>query len=276
MLATPLGNLRDITLRALDILASVDLVLAEDTRVTSKLLNHYGIRARTRALHQHNERQQIDFVLDCLRNQQSLALVSDAGTPAISDPGAKLVAAVREAQFPVVPIPGVSALTAAISAAGLDAEHFYFAGFLPTQRKARNGQLEKLRAIPAAIIFYEAPHRVRDTLQTLAQYFDPERPLIIARELTKTFETITRLILANAETWLDAHPETERGEIVLIIDAPKEEKQKDALLDDNTRRWLAALCEEFPPARAVRIVAAVTGIDRRTLYEEAIQKGVSD
>ena len=274
VLATPLGNLRDITLRGLDILESADLILAEDTRVTGKLLSHYDIKTPMRAFHQHNERQNIDFVLDALKKQQSLALVSDAGTPAISDPGAKLIAAVREASFPVIPIPGASALTAAISAVGLDAEHFYFAGFLPTQKKAYGALLEKLRVINAAIVIFEAPHRVRDTVATLTQYFDTQRPLIIARELTKTFETISRLTLADASEWLDKHPETERGELVLIIDTARKEKQAEKQtveLDDNTLRWLAALIEELPPARAARVAASVTGIDRAFIYEEAMR-----
>lgn len=270
VLATPLGNLRDITLRGLDILESVDLILAEDTRVTGKLLSHYDIRTPTRALHQHNERDHINFVLDCLQKKQSLALVSDAGTPAISDPGAKLTAAVRKALFTIVPIPGVSALTTAISAAGLYAEHFYFVGFLPVQKKSCHALLEKLRTINAAIIIYEAPHRVRDTIATLTQFFDPKRSIIIARELTKTFETISRITLAEAVAWLDTHPETERGELVLIIDISKEEKQS-AALDEQVLRWLAALLEELPPARAARLAASVTGISRATLYEEAMR-----
>lgn len=268
VLATPLGNLRDITLRALDILGSADIILAEDTRVSTKLLTHYGIKAPLRALHEHNERKSADAIIGLLQQGHSIALISDAGTPAVSDPGAKLVAAVRAAALPVVPIPGPCALIAAISAAGLNAEHFYFAGFLPVPAKARRAQLEALRALDAALIFYEAPHRIRHTLGDLTQAFPEPRDLIIARELTKTFETIQRLPLADALTWLDKHPDTERGELVLIIDSSSTATPRDTAPDEAAlARWLPALLEELPPARAARVAAQATGIPRGEIYE---------
>ncbi|MCL2298279.1 MAG: 16S rRNA (cytidine(1402)-2'-O)-methyltransferase [Proteobacteria bacterium] len=281
VLATPLGNLRDITLRALDILSSADLILAEDTRVSAKLLTHYGIKAPLRALHEHNERKSAATVIGLLQQNHSIALISDAGTPAVSDPGARLVAAVREAAQPVVPIPGPCALIAAISAAGLNAEHFYFAGFLPVPAKARRAQLEKLsetlRALNAALVLYEAPHRIRHTLGDLMKAFQEPRDLIIARELTKTFETIRRIPLADAMTWLDAHPDTERGELVLIVDTPAPGQQntapRDTRADDAMlNRWLPALLEELPPARAARVAALATGLPRGAIYDRIKEK----
>ncbi|MDR0769611.1 MAG: 16S rRNA (cytidine(1402)-2'-O)-methyltransferase [Burkholderiales bacterium] len=271
VLATPLGNLRDITLRALDILGSADLILAEDTRVSAKLLAHYGIKASLRALHEHNERKSADAVVGLLQQGHSIALISDAGTPAVSDPGARLVAAVRAAALPVVPIPGPCALIAAVSAAGLNAEHFYFAGFLPVQSKARRAQLETLRTLDAALIVYEAPHRVRHTIGDLVQAFPEPRDLVIARELTKAFETVERVPLADAIVWLDAHPDTERGELVLIVDTPAttQKTPRDTASDDATlARWLPALLEELPPARAARVAALATGLPRSEIYDK--------
>ncbi|MDR2710975.1 MAG: 16S rRNA (cytidine(1402)-2'-O)-methyltransferase [Burkholderiales bacterium] len=272
VLATPLGNLRDITLRALDILSTADLILVEDTRVSAKLLSHYGIKAPLRALHEHNERKSIAAIIALLQQNHSIALISDAGTPAVSDPGARLVAAVRAATLPIVPIPGACALIAAVSAAGLNAEHFYFAGFLPTATKARRAQLETLNALDAALIFYEAPHRIRRTLGELIQAFQTPREIIIARELTKTFETIERIPLADAADWLDAHPDTERGELVLIIDTsadatPRNTTTDAAASDATLKRWLPALLKELPPARAAKVAAQATGIPRSAIYE---------
>ncbi len=272
MLATPLGNLRDITLRALDILGSADLILAEDTRVSAKLLAHYGIKAPLRALHEHNERKNAAAIIGLLQQGHSLALISDAGTPAVSDPGARLAASVRAAALPVVPIPGPCALVAAISAAGLNAGHFYFAGFLPAQAKARRVQLEALRPLDAALVFYEAPHRVRQTFADLIQALPEPRDLIVARELTKTFETIERLPLAEAATWLEANPDTERGELVLIVDTPAAAAPHDTAPDEAMlARWLPALLEELPPARAARVAALATGLPRSAIYDRIIK-----
>ncbi len=200
VVATPLGNLRDVTLRALDILGSADLIAAEDTRTTARLLGHYGIVTRTLALHQHNEAQRAASLVALLAAGKSVALVTDAGTPAISDPGSRLVRAVRDAGHPVVPVPGPSAVVAAISAAGLAATTFVFAGFLPQQAKARREALLALSPLHAALVIYEAPHRVRATVDDLVAQLPGERTLVVARELTKAFETIAAMPLA---TW---HP----------------------------------------------------------------------
>jgi 16S rRNA (cytidine1402-2'-O)-methyltransferase len=269
VVATPLGNLRDITLRGLDILATVDVIAAEDTRTSATLLRRYGIATRTMSLHAHNEQRRVDAVVELLAAGRSVALVTDAGTPAISDPGARVARGVRAAGHPVVPIPGPSALVAAVSAAGLLAEAFLFAGFLPSQARARRERLEALGALPVALVFYEAPHRVRATIGDLAAMLDPARSLVVAREITKTFESIATMRLADAPAWADADPNRQRGEFVLIVDAPLN-AEVAAVLTTEVERWLAALLEELPPARAARVVAAVSGVARDVVYARAL------
>jgi 16S rRNA (cytidine1402-2'-O)-methyltransferase len=269
VVATPIGNLRDLTLRALDILRSVDIIAAEDTRVTAMLLARYGIAARPRALHRHNEVRQIAALAAGLAAGRSVALVSDAGTPAISDPGARLVRAIALAGHRVVPIPGPSAVAAAISVAGLEAARFAFIGFLPTQAKARHQLVDSLAALPAALVFYEAPHRIADTLDELSRLLDGRRMLTIGRELTKMFETIARMPLAQASAWLRADTDRSRGEFVLVVDQPVDDPALRTLSAD-ANRWLAALLEELPPARAAKVAAMVTGAPRDTLYAQAL------
>jgi 16S rRNA (cytidine1402-2'-O)-methyltransferase len=269
VVATPIGNLRDVTLRALDILASVDVIAAEDTRVTSKLLARNGITTRPRALHRHNEAREAELIVAELRTGRSVALVTDAGTPGISDPGARVVRAVREAGCPIVPVPGPSAVATAISAAGLVAERFAFVGFLPAQAKARRECLATIGAWPVALVFYEAPHRIAATLDELARALDPQRTLTIARELTKTFETIASMPLADAAVWIAADPNRARGEFVLIVDAPRSDSVS-IVPTPEADRLLAALLDELPPSRAARVAAAVTGLARETLYARAL------
>ena len=270
VVATPLGNLRDLTFRAVDILGSADTIAAEDTRVTSVLLRHYGIAARPISLHEHNEAARAERLVDELRQGRSVALVSDAGTPAISDPGARLVRAVREAGYPVVPIPGASAVAAAVSAAGLAAEHWLFLGFLPAASKARRELLASVAGVRAALIIYEAPHRVRATVEELRIALGAERSLVIAREITKKFETISVTTLAEAASWLAADSNRERGEFVLLVDVPPQSVEGAATTID-ARRLLTALVDELPPARAARVAAAVTGLPRDALYAQAVE-----
>ncbi len=275
VVATPLGNLRDITLRALDILRTADVIAAEDTRVSAVLLRHYGIGSRLLSLHAHNEAARADVLLARLAEGRSVALISDAGTPAVSDPGARAVAAVRAAGFPVIPVPGPNAAIAAISAAGLDAEQFLFAGFLPSTRKAREAFLARIARLPCAIVVYEAPHRVLATIADLARLLDPARPLTIARELTKRFETIATIPLQEAAAWMAADPNRVRGEFVLIVDAAP--RAADAalapsVLDDTAERWLQALLAHLPPAQAARIAAEATGMPRDAIYSELIAR----
>ena len=269
VVATPIGNLRDVTLRALDILRSADVILAEDTRVTAKLLGRYGIATRPRALHRHNEAREVERTRADIAAGRSVALVSDAGTPAISDPGARLVRAIAADGCRVVPLPGASAVAAAVSAAGLDAESFVFIGFLPQQAKARRAMLATFAPLPAALVFYEAPHRVADTLRELGQALEGPRMLTIARELTKAFETIARMPLADAPTWLAADPNRSRGEFVLIVDAAPAQALAE-VISTEASALLEALLTELPPSRAARVAAKLTGLPRDLLYAHAL------
>ena len=267
MVATPLGNLRDVTLRALDVLASADVIAAEDTRVTTVLLRHYGIATRPLSMHEHNEARRVAHIERLLRAGKSVALVSDAGTPAVSDPGARLVAAIRCAGLNVVPIPGANAAVAAISAAGLIAERFVFMGFLPPAAKARRALLASVAQLPLAIVIYEAPHRAARTIAELTQSLGGARTIFIAREITKKFETLARLPLDGAAAWLDADPNRQRGEFVLVVDRPADTASEgDGTLPFDVDRLLAALAQELPPTRAARVAADATGLARDGLY----------
>jgi len=270
VVATPVGNLRDITLRALDILAAVDVVAAEDTRLTGSLLRHHGISTRLLSLHEHNEAQRAKEIVALLAQGKRVALVSDAGTPAISDPGARLVRAIHDAGYTVAPLPGPCAVAAAVSAAGLDAERFVFLGFLPFQAGARRRLIETIAPLPLALVLFEAPHRVRDTVIELARVISAPRTLIVARELTKMHETITRMSLHEAASWFDADANRARGELVLILDAPQAPDRSQEVLSAEGERWLRALLEELPPARAARVVAAVAGAPRDEVYARAL------
>ncbi len=275
VVATPLGHLRDITLRALDVLSAVDLIYAEDTRVSAVLLARYGITTRPRALHAHNEAGRAAEVVASLAANSSVALITDAGTPAISDPGARLVRAVREAGFNVVPVPGPSAVIAAVSAAGLTASRFLFVGFLPARRGERDELLLSLATMNSALVFYEAPHRVARTVDALAAAFDGKRRLVVARELTKAFETIAAMPLAEAPAWLAADANRERGEFVLVVDEPSAASTM-SLPTAEAQRWIKGLIGELPPSRAAQVVARMTGISRDELYRYAMALKRSD
>jgi 16S rRNA (cytidine1402-2'-O)-methyltransferase len=263
VVATPLGNLRDVTLRALDVLRTADVIAAEDTRVTTPFLRHYGVGARPMSLHEHNEAKRAATVINLLRSGKSVALVTDAGTPAVSDPGARLVAAVRAEGIAVAPVPGPSAAVAAVSVAGLATERFAFVGFLPSAAKARRELLASLAPLPLAIVAYEAPHRVVRTIAELETALGGDRAVIMAREITKKFETIARLPLSKAVAWLEADANRTRGEFVLVVDGPAGTTAPVAF---DVDRLLRALAVELPPARAARVAAAVTGQPRDALY----------
>lgn len=267
VVATPLGNLQDVTLRALSVLSAVDLIAAEDTRVTRRLLQHYNIGTRTMALHEHNEARAAERVLELLRQGKSVALVSDAGTPAISDPGALLVRRVRASGVRVVPVPGPSALTAALSVAGLRAHQFVFLGFLPAQAAARRRSLEPMRRLPYALVLYEAPHRVRETLADLVEVLGPARGIVIARELTKLFETVHACTLGEAGALLDAEPAQQRGEFVLIVEGAALSEDEQA---DEGERVLGVLLAELPVKQAAQLAAAITGARKNRLYQRAL------
>jgi len=271
VVATPLGNLRDVTLRALDILGSVDIVAAEDTRVTSVLLRHYGITTHPLSVHAHNEAARAVEMVSLLQAGKSVALVTDAGTPAVSDPGARIVRAAIDAGLRVEPIPGPNAAVAAVSAAGLDAEHFCFLGFLPASVKARRDLLSMYAALPCALVIYEAPHRVAATIDSLVAILGGERTLIVARELTKKFETIVRLPLAAAAAWVADDANRQRGEFVLIVDGVRKGSGDAAAPPQphEAERLLRLLIAELPPSRAARIVAEYTRLPRASLYARA-------
>lgn len=269
VVATPLGNLRDISLRALDVLATVDVIAAEDTRVTAKLLARHGIAKRLVSLHEHNERRRAAEIIAVLADGRSVALVSDAGTPGVCDPGAALVGAVADAGFAVVPVPGPSAVIAALSVSGVAASRWLFCGFLPATAAARRSELERLRDYPFALVFYEAPHRLAATLEALLATFGAEREIVIARELTKRFESIHRTRLGDAPAWLAADADRTRGEFVLIVDAPRTAPRAEDVVSAHDRT-LATLLAELPLAQAVRIAVALTGAPRKALYARAL------
>jgi 16S rRNA (cytidine1402-2'-O)-methyltransferase len=269
VVATPIGNLRDITLRALDVLGAVDVIAAEDTRVTSVLLAHHAIRARMLSLNEHNERRRAPEIISLLSSGARVALVTDAGSPGVSDPGAVLVREVAAAGMAIVPIPGPSAVVAAVSTAGIAAPHWLFYGFLPATAAARSTALRELAPLPFALVFYEAPHRLRETLAAMAIELGATREVVVARELTKRFETIHRCRLADAGTWIDADRDRQRGEFVLIVDAPPPRSERVA--DDRYDATLLALLAELSLARAVRVAATLTGAPRKRLYERALK-----
>ena len=275
VVATPLGNLRDITLRALDVLASVDVIAAEDTRVTSKLLARHRIATRMLSLHAHNERRRAAEIVSLLGSGKSVALVSDAGTPAVSDPGAVLVRAVAQAGYVVVPVPGPSAVIAALSASGIAAPQWLFCGFLPAAATARRAALTRVSDHPGALVFYEAPHRIAATLDALVAVLGPERGLVVARELTKRFETIHRCRLGEAPAWLAVDTDRARGEFVLIVDAPGATIRAGDDADAHDR-MLSTLLAELPVAQAVRLAVKLTGAPRNRLYERALKLSKDD
>ncbi len=268
VVATPIGNLQDITLRALEVLKGVDAVAAEDTRHSQGLLAHYGIRKPLLALHEHNERQASNKVLAQLQAGQNIALITDAGTPGISDPGAILVEQAHAAGIRVVPVPGPSAVVTALSAAGLLNGRFLFHGFLPSKAGARRTELEALQEQSANLVFYEAPHRVVETVADMAQLLG-ERTLVIARELTKTFETIQRLPLRDASAWLEVDSNRQRGEFVLIVSGAVAARE-DAL-SSATLKILQLLLAELPVKQASKLAAEITGEKKNRLYEAALR-----
>jgi 16S rRNA (cytidine1402-2'-O)-methyltransferase len=267
VVATPLGNFEDITLRALEVLRHADVIACEDTRHTRQLCERHGIRAPLLALHEHNENQAAEKLVALMREGKRVALVSDAGTPGISDPGARAVAAVRAAGLRVSPLPGPSAAVAAMSAAGLPDARFLFAGFLPPKPAARRAEIERLAAIPAALVFYEAPHRIEETIADLAAGLEAERTLVVARELTKLFEQIAVMPLAEGPAWLAADANRRRGEFVLIVSAPPPRTGLDA----ETERVLSVLLAELPVKQAAKLAATITGAPKNALYQRALE-----
>lgn len=284
VVATPIGNLGDITLRAIETLKWASVIAAEDTRVTRVLLNHFGIQTRLIAVHEHNERNAADGVVNLLQQGQSVALVTDAGTPAVSDPGALVVDAVRVAGFKVIPIPGASAVVAAVSASGEGEHGFTFAGFLPSGTGDRKRALEGWKSSQHALVFYETPHRIVEMVAALLDVFGGEREIVLAREITKKFENIHRVALRDALAWLEADSNNTRGEFVVIlarppIGAPLEGKVAQ---EQELERTLHILLAELPLKQAVAVAVKLTGVKKNKVYDLALAlkggdgKGVTD
>jgi 16S rRNA (cytidine1402-2'-O)-methyltransferase len=269
VVATPIGNLGDITLRALEILKSVDAIAAEDTRHSSGLLNHFGISKKLIAVHEHNEKQAAEAISMRLLAGDNIALVTDAGTPAVSDPGAIVVKIVREAGVKVVPIPGASAVIAALSASGITQNGFYFHGFLPASGAARRKVLETLKSQTVTLVFYEAPHRIIECVEDIAKVLGEARQITFCRELTKTFETIYTCPVSRASAWLQADANQQRGEFVLLIEA--EIAQETQEISAEAQRVLKCLLAELPLKQAVALATEITQLKKNELYEFALK-----
>src|SRR3990167_5502332 len=268
VVATPIGNLQDITLRAIEILKKVDRIAAEDTRHSMSLLKHYSISKPSLSLHEFNEREQLDVLLQYLKQGESIALISDAGTPLISDPGFHLVKEAKEIGIEVIPIPGACAAIAALSAAGLPTDKFIFEGFLPAKSEARHHALEKLSAEERTLIFYEAPHRLLPTLQAMIEIFGDNRRAVIARELTKIHETILHAELKDLYEQFTTKAQTVRGEIVILVAGSK--KQKSETNEISSERVLDILLAELPLKQAVFLASQITEVRKNILYEKAL------
>ncbi|MDO9151592.1 MAG: 16S rRNA (cytidine(1402)-2'-O)-methyltransferase [Methylotenera sp.] len=269
VVATPIGNLQDITLRALDTLKAVDAIAAEDTRHTSGLLSHFGISKKLIAVHEHNEHQSAEKLLSLLNAGESIALVTDAGTPGISDPGAVVVDLVRKAGVRVVPVPGVSAVITALSASGIVQNGFLFHGFLPASGAARRKVLETLKIQTVTLVIYEAPHRIVDSIADMCAVLGGERRITFARELTKTFETIYSCNLSDAVAWLEADTNQQRGEFVLLVEAAAIKDAEE--MPEETVRVLKLLLAELPLKQAVKLATEITHEKKNVLYDFALQ-----
>ncbi len=269
VVATPIGNLADITYRAVTVLGTVQLIAAEDTRHSIRLLQHYGINTPCIALHEHNEQQQAKKLVERLEGGISIALISDAGTPLISDPGFHLVNRVHEQGLQVVPIPGASAALAALSVAGLPVDRFCFEGFLPAKTGARRKRLQALRDEMRTLIFYESPHRINATLQQMSEIFGGTRQAVIARELTKTFETIHSDNLEKLSAWVAADSNRQRGEFVLLVKGAEKEAAS-SVLNPEARRIAEILSAELSSRQAAELAATITGEKKNRLYRYMI------
>lgn len=270
VVATPIGNLGDMVPRAVETLQTVALIAAEDTRHSSRLLSHFDIKTPCIAYHDHSDDTRVDQLVARLQGGESIALISDAGTPLVSDPGYRLVRSARQAGIQIVPIPGACAMIAALSAAGLPSDRFAFEGFLPAKQVARCAQLQSLAADPRTLIFYEAPHRILETLQDMAQVFGADREVVMARELTKTFETIKGNRVSELAAWVESDSNQQRGEIVLLVHgAPKQENEA---MTPEQMHIMKVLLDELPVKQAASIGAKLTGLKKNFLYDWALQQ----
>ncbi|MBN3082285.1 16S rRNA (cytidine(1402)-2'-O)-methyltransferase [Pectobacterium polaris] len=266
---TPIGNLGDITQRALAVLASVDLIAAEDTRHTGLLLQHFAINARLFALHDHNEQQKADVLLAKLQSGQSIALVSDAGTPLINDPGYHLVRRCREAGVRVVPLPGACAAITALSASGLASDRFCYEGFLPAKTKGRKDKLRELGEETRTLIFYESTHRLLDSLQDISEVLGAERYVVLAREITKTWESIHGAPVGELLAWVKEDENRRKGEMVLIVEGHQID---DSVLSAEALRTLTLLRAELPLKKAAALAAEIHGVKKNALYRYGLEQ----
>ncbi len=268
VVATPIGHLDDMTFRAIDILKSVSIVAAEDTRQSAQLFKHYNISTQLTACHDHNESNKIEQLVQKLLAGDNIALISDAGTPLISDPGFKLVRAAQEHGIRVVPVPGACAAIAALSAVGLPSDRFSFEGFLPSKASQRISQLEKLKNETQTLIFYEAPHRILECVKNMAQVFGENRPVGFAREITKTFETIKKMTLKDLVSFIENDHNQEKGEIVLVVGgAPEKTDLEQEKLDELLKRLL----QDLSVKAASQLAADLTGIKKKVAYQRALE-----
>ncbi|WP_151708756.1 16S rRNA (cytidine(1402)-2'-O)-methyltransferase [Acinetobacter brisouii] len=268
VVATPIGHLDDMTFRAIQVLKSVSLIAAEDTRQSAQLLKHFNIETPLTACHDHNEANKIHQLIEKLKNGENLALISDAGTPLISDPGFKLVRAAQEHGIRVTPVPGACAAIAALSAVGLPSDRFSFEGFLPSKSSQRLIQLEKLKDETQTLIFYEAPHRILECVKDMRDVFGAERAVGFAREITKTFETIKKMMLGELVEFIERDHNQQKGEIVLVIGGAATEKDlSQAKLDE----WLNRLLQDVSVKAAAQIVADLTGMKKKIAYQRALE-----
>ena len=274
VVATPIGNVTDITLRALHLLSIADVVACEDTRNSSKLMSRFGLSVPMIAAHQHNEREVADKLIARLHKGERVALISDAGTPAVSDPGARIVDAVLAAGLRVLPLPGASAAITALSASGLVNDRFSFVGFLPAKAKQRENMLRGLLTETATMVFYEAPHRILECVGALVEVFEPTRQVVFARELTKLFEEIHRCPLSEAIAWVKADPNRERGEFVVLLEGAAESSDAQEV---EAERVLNILLAECTVKQAASLAAQITGLKKNALYDRALEiKGQQD
>ena len=266
IVATPIGNLQDITQRALDTFAQVDLIAAEDTRHSGLLLSHYGIKKPFFALHDHNEQEKAHILVEKLKQGSNIALISDAGTPLISDPGFHLVRQCREARIRVVPLPGACAAITALSASGIASDRFCFEGFLPAKSKARKDKLENIAEEDRTLIFYESTHRILDTLEDMQLVLGEERYIVLSREITKTWETITGNRIKNLREWLLEDLNRTKGEMVLIVEGKPKSDNNDEISPQAVKA-LELIAEELPLKKAAAIVAELYGYKKNALYQ---------
>lgn len=272
---TPIGNLDDITLRALQILKLVDLIAAEDTRRTGLLLQHFAINTRMMSLHDHNEQQKTDQLIPQLKQGLSIALVSDAGTPLINDPGYHLVKNCRQAGIRVVPLPGPCAAITALSAAGIASDRFCYEGFLPAKRKNRQEVLQGLMDESRTLIFYESPHRLLDTLADMVAIWGAERYVILARELTKTWESIHGLPVRELLEWVNVDENRYRGEMVLVVEGYRAPKEASVAISSEVKKTLALLQQSLPLKKAAAITAEIYGLKKNALYKHVLEQQVN-